>query len=115
MLEQFFSNRYANRADLFQGLSIWEEEAYRQLQGTYPVIFLSFADVKGDSFHTIRMAIIHKLVRLYSRFSFLKESPLFTDKDRAYFDSVNTAMEDDVAAAALNTLSDCLSRYYGKK
>ena len=38
MLEQFFSVDYAGRGDLFEGLSIWEEEKYRQLQGTYPVI-----------------------------------------------------------------------------
>lgn len=49
MLECFFSNKYANRADLFAGLSIWEEEKYQKLQGTYPVIFLSFASVKAGN------------------------------------------------------------------
>ena len=46
MVEKFFSVDYKGREDLFQGLKIWEDEEYRQLQGTYPVIFLSFADVK---------------------------------------------------------------------
>ena len=46
MLEQFFSLSYEGRGDLFEGLSIWQEEKYRQLQGTYPVISLSFANVK---------------------------------------------------------------------
>jgi hypothetical protein len=46
MLECFFSCRYAGRGDLFEGLSIWSEERYRQLQGTFPVIFLSFANIK---------------------------------------------------------------------
>jgi len=46
MVEQFFSVRYAGRSDLFEGLFIWQEEKYRRLQGTYPVIFMSFADVK---------------------------------------------------------------------
>ena len=41
MVEQFFSLKYANRGDLFQGLSIWEKEKYRKLQGTYPVLFIS--------------------------------------------------------------------------
>ena len=41
MLETFFSVNYADREDLFEGLSIWEEEKYRKLQGTYPVISLS--------------------------------------------------------------------------
>ena len=49
MLECFFSNKYANRADLFAGLSIWEEEKYQKLQGIYPVIFLSFASVKAGN------------------------------------------------------------------
>ena len=46
MTEQFFSIQYAKREDLFEGLAIWEEETYRELQGTYPVINLSFANVK---------------------------------------------------------------------
>lgn len=37
---------YAGRSDLFEGLSIWEHEKYRRMQGTWPVIFLSFANVK---------------------------------------------------------------------
>ena len=46
MLEKFFSVRYAGRGELFEGLSIWEHEEYRKMQGTYPVISLSFANVK---------------------------------------------------------------------
>ena len=49
MLNCFFSNRFQGRGDLFEGLSIWKEEAYRRLQGTYSVIFVSFADVKQDN------------------------------------------------------------------
>ena len=46
MLECFFSVRYADKGDLFKGLNIWKDEKYRKLQGTYPVINLSFALVK---------------------------------------------------------------------
>ena len=60
MLECFFSNKYANRADLFEGLSIWEEEKYRNLQGTYPVIFLSFASVKAGNPEDA-MAMLHEM------------------------------------------------------
>ena len=49
MLNCFFSNRFQGRRDLFEGLSIWKEEVYRRLQGSYPVIFLSFADVKQNN------------------------------------------------------------------
>lgn len=50
MLKQFFSVDYKDREDLFEGLSIWEEKEYRQLQGTYPVISLSFANIKEKIF-----------------------------------------------------------------
>ena len=50
MTEQFFSVKYAGRGDLFEGLSIWEYEKYRNLQGTYPVISISFANVKQNSY-----------------------------------------------------------------
>ena len=50
MIEQFFSANYAERGDLFERFSIWEYEEYRQIQGTYPVISLSFANIKEDSF-----------------------------------------------------------------
>ena len=50
MLECFFSNKYKDRGDLFEGLDIWKEEKYCKLQGTYPVIFLSFADVKQNNY-----------------------------------------------------------------
>ena len=43
MVEQFFSIDYAGRSDLFMQMNIWREEKYRKLQGTYPVISLSFA------------------------------------------------------------------------
>jgi hypothetical protein len=50
MLDYFFSNRHEGEGELFQGLSIWEEEKYRQLQGSYPVISLSFANVKETDY-----------------------------------------------------------------
>ena len=33
MLECFFSNKYKDRGDLFEGLEIWNNEKYRKLQG----------------------------------------------------------------------------------
>ncbi len=57
MLEKFFSVRYAGRGSLFSGLSIWKDEKYRRLQGTYPVIVLSFANVKETSYENARKKI----------------------------------------------------------
>lgn len=115
MLEQFFSLEYADRGDLFEGLSIWEDAKYRKLQGTYPVISLSFARVKETNYASAKEKICEILTNLYSHYSFLRDSEALTDKDREYFDRVSSKMKDSDATSALYQLSGFLYRYYGKK
>ena len=116
MLEQFFSVDYANRGDLFEGLSIWEDEKFREIQGTYPVISLSFARVKEINYMDTREKICAILRNIYIKFSFLKASEVMTDADRAYFDRIlATEISNSDASSALYQLSEYLYRYYGKK
>ena len=115
MVEQFFSVNYAGRGDLFEGLSIWEEQGYREIQGTYPVISLSFANVKEKTFQNTRDKICQLLVNLYSKYEFLLESDILTQKDKEYFGRVSVNMSDSDASLVLYQLSDYLYRYYGKK
>ena len=74
MTEQFFSVRYAGRGELFEGLSIWQEEKYRALQGTYPMISLSFANIKETNYQNTRRKICQLLTELYTNCAFLLES-----------------------------------------
>ena len=115
MVEQFFSLEYAWRGDLFEGLSIWEEEAYRKMQGTYPVISLSFANIKEKDYPTTRKKICQLLTKLYAEHSFLLDSGLLYETDIAYFKRVSETMDDSDASLALYQMSDYLYRYYGKK
>ncbi len=114
MVEQFFSIKYAGCSDLFEGLSIWKEEKFKNLQGTYPVISLSFANVKESNYEAARKRIYQLLVNLYVQHSYLRDSEVLTDRDREYFDSVSMQMDDTVATLALYQLSNFLQRYYGK-
>lgn len=115
MLDYFLSIKHANRGDLFESLSIWKEEKYRQLQGTYPVISLSFARVKANNYTTARENICEILTNLYIEHYFLRDSEVLTDKDREYFDRISMDMRDSDATTALHQLSDFLYRYYRKK
>ncbi len=116
MTEQFFSMDYAGRGDLFEGLFIWRKEKYRKLQGTYPVISLSFANVKEVNYVNTRERICQLLTNLYVKHSYLKESKVLTDTDRAFFDRIlSVDIRDTDATLALYQLSDYLYRYYGKK
>lgn len=115
MTEQFFSVRFAGRSDLFEGLSIWNEPKYRAMQGTWPVISLSFANVKEADYRMARRKICQLLTNLYMKSSFLIEEGFLKDKDKDFFESVSVDMDDNAATMALYQLADYLSKYYGKK
>ena len=115
MLECFFSEKYRGEGDLFRGLSIWNHEKYREIQGTYPVIFFSFADIKGQTFTSAREAICQVIQDLYAEFGFLKESERLSQEEKDYFSLVTPTMSDAVTAMSLKRLSMCLHSYYGKK
>lgn len=115
MVEQFFSVDYADRGDLFEGLSIWNHEKFREIQGTYPVISLSFANVKEKSYQATRKKICQLMTKLYAEHSYLLDSNLLYETDRNYFRRVSENMDDSDASLALYQMADYLYRYYGKK
>ena len=115
MVNHFFSIEYASQGDIFEGLFIWEEEKYRELQGTYPVINLSFANVKEKDFETVKIRINQIISDLYSKHYYLLDSDVLTKIDKEFYQSVGVNMPEVVATMALHKLSDYLYRYYGKK
>ena len=115
MLEKFFSVQFAGQGDLFRGLAIWEDAKYRKIQGTYPVISLSFANVKEKSYAATVRRINQILTNMYSANRVLMKDENLDDKERRFFDSVDVDMDETTATMAVHQLSCYLSRYYEKK
>ena len=115
MINCFFSNQYANRGDLFEGLSVWEDEKYRQLQGTYPVIFLSFADVKQNDLQGALWKIKKIIFNIYQQYAWLGSWEGLMAVEREQFAGITPDMEDTAAQSAIQDLCGYLSRYYKKK
>ena len=124
MLESFFSVKYAGGGSLFEGLSIWEDEKYRALQGTYPVIFLSLAGVKANNFRGARNGIVKALANAYDAHRYLKESGVLNAEEEKNYDALRNfdsnpspekEIDEQFVAGALNTLSMYLARCYDKK
>ncbi len=113
MTECFFSIKYKGRGDLFEGLSIWDDEKYRTLQGTYPVIFLSFAGVKAVNYETTRESINKLIVNLYDDYKYILEDDRFDEKDRRIFDEISMDMSDSTVYTSVNQLCKYLELYYG--
>lgn len=115
MLNCFFSNRYEGRGDLFEGLGIWKEEAYRKLQGTFPVLFLSFAAVKADNLEDAKQQLKAQIAGLYEENRFLLDGTLLSGNEKEEYRKVTMYMGDAESSLALNRLCLYLNRYYGKK
>lgn len=115
MLEKFFSVEYAGREDLFQGLCIWEEEKYRALQGTYPVIMLSFAKVKETTYRNAQKKMCQIIASVYNHFCYLLDREKLNEQEKEYFRKISVDMEEYVATDVIGVLSEILFRYYGKK
>ena len=124
MLECFFSNKYASRGDLFEGLSIWNDEKYRQLQGTYPVIFISFAEIKANNFKDTKNVMVSVINDVYKQHSYLLEDAILTDAERNLFRqlddySKNTNVDKDISNEILyrsvKDLAAILYRKFEKK
>ncbi len=115
MLECFFSVKYAGRGDLFEGLSIWQDEKYRRMQGTYPVIYLSFSEIKEENCKAAKEKMYQLIISLYAQYSFVRNSSAMENSDKQIFDMVSPDMNDAVATMAVKRLSEFLFKYYGKK
>lgn len=115
MLERFLSVEYEGRGEVFHGLSIWKNEKYQNIQGTWPVIFLSFADVKANTFAMAREKICMLIKEVYRKYDFLLSGGSLKAGESELFHKVLGEMTDSEAAYSLKNLSGYLSGYYGKK
>ena len=120
MIECFFSNEYAGRSDLFEGLFIWEDKSsegnykYRQLQGTFPVIFMSFANIKAANYEKMEYKITEVIAKLYAQYNYLLEGNLLTSNEKKYYETIRPGMSDEIVAGAINFMTGFLQRYYGR-
>ena len=121
MTECFFSNKYKDRSDLFEGLSIWEEQSpdgeykYRKLQGTYPVIFLSFANVKAATYKEMLFKITEVITDLYNKSDYLLENNLLNEKEQKYYQKIEPGMNSELATGAIRSIAGFMQRYYDQK
>lgn len=115
MLEKFFSVDYRDKGELFWNLGIWENEKYRKIQGTYPVIFISFAGIKESTYAGARESMCRTIEEQFNKYDRLLNGELLNEREKAFCRSISTDMSDSTAAASLRALSDFLGRYYGKK
>lgn len=124
MLNCFFSNKYSGKDALFEKLDIWEDQRYHEIQGTYPVIFLSFADIKSDNFKDTKNDMVAVINDAYQQHLYLLESNALTEADRELFKKLDEysknldadkEISNEVIFRSIKNLAAILYRKFGKK
>jgi hypothetical protein len=119
MLHHFFAANVHGKPtkELFSGLKIMQQDSqYLQHQGKYPVIALSFKDVKDGEFKSAYANLTRLLSRTYKEHIFVLESPKLTSEQKYSFEAIlkSKADESQVRSSLLD-LTDCLYQHYGEK
>lgn len=116
MLECFFSKKYEGRADLFEGLSIFgndsDKEKYRNLQGKFPVIFLTFANIKAVKYSEMENKITEVIASLYNANDYLLAGDCLNENEKEYYKNIKIGMPGDIAVGAVHQMTCFLQRYY---
>jgi len=118
MLECFFSRKYEGRADLFDGLSIFghdsDREKYRNLQGKFPMIFLTFANIKADRYAEMENKIAEVIASLYNENDYLLHGDCLNTNEKEYYKKIKTGMPSDIAVGAVHQMACFMQRYYNE-
>ena len=113
MVEQFFSVEYTENK-CFQDMDIWKEQKYRELQGTYPVISLTFSSIKERNYQDAKKKICATIQMLYQKYRFLIDEDVLSEQEKDEFLRVSAETPEYEASLTLKKLSAYLNRYYGK-
>ena len=87
MVKYFFNNREDN-SDLFKGLNIENHNDIMDIQGKYPVIYLSFKDEKHSSFENLKGGLRNLLSELYIEHEYCLNSNKIHNIDKNYYNSI---------------------------
>jgi len=116
MLRRYFEISEPNKAHLFDDLNISKWEHFNTYQGKYPIIWLSFKDVKQTNWKDSFEKITTELVNEYERHAYLLKSDILSENQRQYFQKIlnSTASAPELQDSILK-LSEFLFLHYGKK
>ena len=114
-LNCFFSSKYADRPELFEGLRVWENPDMRLQQGKWPVIFLSFAGIKDTTYASTMIKMKKVLVQLFSAYPELYQTDQLDKNEAIALNQIREDMRDEDASMSLNLLTTLLGKIHGKK
>ena len=115
MVKYFFEKTEADTSALFAKTAIWQHEEYRKLQGTLPVISLTFKDVKEENWENCYKKLVSIISKTFEYHQAVLEKKL-SEHQRNYYRAIIERRADEVAYhESLSFLSKLLYEAYNEK
>ena len=116
MVERFFSVKYAGKGEVFENLKIWKEENFRKLQGTIPVINITFGGIKCNKCESAIARIRQVIASLYLSYLEIRNSGVLQESEARYFDGIaGDLLPNESFITSLCRLCGFLQNYYKEK
>ncbi|AWI05761.1 AAA family ATPase [Clostridium drakei] len=112
MLKYFFEKTDEDNSFLFEKLNIYEHKDIMGKQGIYPVIYITFKDLKDKNIDKCYEKIKEILIEQYDKFQFILDT--LSEVDKMYYNDILLGKASEAQyETSLKNLSKFLSRYYG--
>ena len=117
MLRYFFEKTDQDHSHLFKNLTIWQQgDMYTSKQGRYPVIYLTFKDVKSDRWDFCYDMFGNLIAKEYGRHRYLLTSDLLGEDEKTKFTAILNCLASEFNyASSIKELSEYLHRYHNEK
>jgi len=115
MLRYFFEHTIVDNSHLFSHTAIWQDPSIRELQGQFPVIFLTFKDVKEKSWESCYKKIREVIANEFRRHFNILEQTLASYDLEKYLNLLKENAEEETYSTSLRFLTQLLHDHYKKK
>lgn len=115
MMNTFFNITYKEKGYLFEGLEISKDPEIMSIQGTYPVIYVSFANVKPTNINDLMLQIQNMLIKLFEKYEYLLDSNNLSYTNNRIFRKYLEEMPMQNLYDSINSLSACLEQHHKNK
>ncbi|MEE4359680.1 MAG: AAA family ATPase, partial [Desulfococcaceae bacterium] len=113
MLRYFFEKSDEDRSPLFKGLAIEKDEIFQTFQGKYPVICMTFKDVKHLNWQHCLSSLKYVVYDEFARHRYLLEKDVLFSEEKIFFNRIlDHSLPEERYHSALKYLSMYLYRYY---